>query len=153
MKTKHKNAAHAKPKYIADPSSIYKLMNKLQPFTQSEITRLQIPPRIAFESMRNGQGTEHDYHTLAAVVNVALVSSEVIDDLCVQTARSGQEAMMRALARFRKLGKWGFDAIALQDLPVVLDLHEQLLEKCTPLQLQKAMNETIDRMNRGQVLV
>jgi hypothetical protein len=59
---------------------------------------------------------------------------------------------MRILDRQHRLGKWGLDSQALQDIPPALDLHEQLLELYTPLQMQQAMAETIRRMKAGQTL-
>ena len=40
---------------------------------------------------------------------------------------------------------------ALQDIPPALDLHEQLLELGTPLQMANAMKEALARMNSGHV--
>jgi hypothetical protein len=59
---------------------------------------------------------------------------------------------MSVLARSKRLGKWGLDAAGLQDIPPAIELHEQLLQLSTPLQMQKAMNETIQRMNAGHGL-
>jgi hypothetical protein len=56
------------------------------------------------------------------------------------------------LDRSVRLGKWGLDSQALQELPPVLDLHEQLLALYTPAQMQEAMAETLRRMRAGQTL-
>ena len=61
--------------------------------------------------------------------------------------------MTRTYIRHQKMGVWGFDGQALQDVPVAIDLHEQLIEWYTPLQLQEAANEVIRRMDTGQVTV
>ena len=136
----------------ADPMAIYRTMGKIQPFTADELTALKSPPRVAFESLRRGQGIEGDFHTLAAVANNTLVCAESIPPDCVEVAKLAQDALMRILDRQIRLGKWGLDSQALQDLPPVLDLHEQLLELYTPLQMQQAMAETIRRMKAGQTL-
>lgn len=136
----------------ADPMAIYRTMGKLQPFTTDELTALKSPPRVAFESMRRGGGTETDFHTLAAVANNTLVCAESIHPDCIEVAKRGQDALMAMLDRMNRLGKWGLDSQALQDLPPVLDLHEQLLDLYTPLQMRQAMAETMRRMKAGQTL-
>lgn len=137
--------------YKGDPSAIYRVMNKLQPFTPAEQVSLAVPPRVCFQAMRMGQGTEIDFHTLAAVVNVALIMSEKISPLCVAMCQQAQAALMRVLARYTTHHKWGFDGLALQEIEPALDLHEQLLELCTPHQLQEAMARVIERMRNGDV--
>lgn len=127
-------------------------MNKIQPFTPDELTKLKTPVREAFERMRCGTGEEDHFHTLAAVVNVSLIRSESIDPFCVETCQRAQAALMAMRGRFQRLGKWGFDSAALQDLPPVIDLHEQLLQMSTPLQMADAMQITINRMESGQTL-
>lgn len=151
MKTAHRQASRAKRR-PADPSSIYRLMNKIQLFTPAELRTLKLPVRLAFESLRTGAGGEGDFHTLAAAVNTAMVRSESIDQLCVETCQRAQGALMLVKSRFDRLGKWGLDATSLQDIPPAIDLHEQLLDMSTPLQMQNAMAETIRRMNAGHAL-
>ena len=136
----------------ANPASLPQLMGLLQPFTASELLQLQTPPRVAFESLRNGRGTECDFHMLAGVANNTMVCGEKIHPDCVAAAQQAQDALMRVLERFTRLGKWGLDSDALQSIPPVLDLHEQLLELYTPLQMQDAMRETIRRMDAGETL-
>lgn len=138
-----------RPRYPADPLAIFKAFNKVELFKTSELTQLSLPVRVAFDCLRTGEGKEVHFHTLAAAVNVALIRSESVDQLCVETCQRAQHALMAVLARSQRLGKWGLDAAGLQDIPPAIDLHEQLLELSTPLQMQKAFNETIRRMNAG----
>lgn len=152
MNTAHRNASRNKRRWAADPSAIYRLMNKLQPFTPAELVKLQTPVRVAFEALRTGRGEEGDFHTLAAAVNTALICSEAIDPLCVETCKRAQAALMGILGRHERLGKWGLDSAALQDIPPAIDLHEQLLQLCTPQQLQNAMTETLRRIQAGETL-
>lgn len=152
MNTAHRNQSRAKRSYTADPSAIYRLMNRIQLFTPVELVKLQTPVRVAFESLRTGRGDESDFRTLACIVNVALIRSESIDQLCVETCQRAQDALMSVLARSKRLGKWGLDAAGLQDIPPAMDLHEQLIELSTPLQMQQAMQETLNRMRSGHGL-
>lgn len=137
---------------VADPSSMRRLLNGVQPFTPGEVAELQLPPRVALESMRTGRGSEMDFSTLACVANNTLVCAETIHPDCVEVAKVGQDALMTVLDRHNRLGKWGLDAQALQDLLAVLDLHDQLLTLYTPLQMQNAMKETMRRMAAGDTL-
>lgn len=141
---------HAARRALNAPT-LHQTMNRLMPLTPAELLALQIPVRSAFESLRTGAGTEPDFHTLAAAVNTALIRSESIDPLCVETCQRAQAALIGVLERFNRCGKWGVDHHALQDIPPALDLHEQLLELSTPLQMQQAMQTTIQRMNAGHV--
>lgn len=152
MKTAHRQASHAKRRWQADPAALYRLMNRLQPFTPTEQLRLNLPPRVAYESLRTGRGEEADFHTLAGAVNVAMVRAETINPLAEQTAITARDALMRCWQRHQASGRWGFDGPALQDLPPALDLYEQLLALSTPQQMQDAMAETIRRMESGNHL-
>ena len=141
---------HAARQALNAPT-LHHTMNRFMPFTTAELLALQIPVRSAFESLRTGHGTEPDFHTLAAAVNTALIRSESIDPLCVETCQRAQAALIGVLARFKRCGAWGVDHHALQDIPPALDLHEQLLELSSPLQMANAMKETLARMNSGHV--
>ena len=154
MKTIHRNASRAKRspgRYQTDPSSLYRLMNKIQPFTTDELLRLNMPVRMAYECIRSGTGADDDFHTLAAAINTALVRSETIDEFCVQTCQLAQDALMRCIERHHRLGVWGFDALALQHIPAAIELHESILELSTPVQMQDAMHEVMKRYRAGNV--
>ena len=152
MKKTTKHGRKLARKVFADPSSIYKTMGRIQLLTPSELLELSLPPRTAFEALRGGRGTENDFHTLAAVANCVLVCGEAVGKQCVDAAKQAQESLLRLLDRWVRLGKWGLDAGALQSIPLVLDLYEQLLALYTPLQMQAAMRETIRRMKVGETL-
>lgn len=152
MKKTTKHGRKVKRQVCADPSSVYKVMGRIQHFTQSELMALSIPLHLAFESLRTGRGTENDFHTLAVVANTVLVCGEKIGKECVDAAKLAQNSLVLMLDRGVRLGKWGVDAGALQNIPPVLDLHDQLLALYTPLQLQDAMREVIRRMEAGETL-
>lgn len=152
MNTAQRNASRAKRRYAADPSAIYRVFGRIQPFTPSEQLRLNLPPRVAYESLRTGPGEEGDFHTLAGAVNVTMVMAESIDPLAEQTATLARDALMRVLQRHQATGRWGFNWQDLRDIPPALELYEQLLQLSTPLQMQAAMAETIRRMDSGNHL-
>ncbi len=152
MKTAHRNASHAKRKYMADPASIYKLMNKLQPFTPEELLQLELPIRISFESIKTGKGTERDFHDIAAAINVAMVRSESIDPLCESAAIAARDALMRTWHRFERTGRLGFDGPAIGEVEAGIELHEQLCRLSTPIQMLDAGREVIRRGHSKQTV-
>lgn len=154
MSKKHRQASKAKRqfKYQADPSTIFRVMAKTQPFTPPERDQLTLPVRSAYESLRTGAATQNDADLLAVAVNVCLVLSEDIDPLCVLAAQRAQDALMRSKARHMHTGRHGLDGEGLQAMSDCIDLHEQLLELCTPQQFTNAYNEIRERMERGEVL-
>lgn len=152
MKTSHRKASHHKRRWQADPISIYKVMNKVQPFTEDEQHRLTNPVRLAYEKLRTGAAAEPDFHVLAASMNVTMVLAEKIDPLAEQSAVAARDAMMRCWERFQRTGRLGFDGPALQDLPIAIDLHDQLMALLTPLQVTDAARIVNERIKGGQVL-
>lgn len=152
MKTAHRNAAHGKRKYMADPSAIYRVLNRIEPFTPAEQHQLNVPIKLAYERLRTGGGDVQDFVTLADAVNVAMIRAEAIDPMAEQTAVAARDALHRCWLRHNTTGKWGFDGPALQDIPLAIDLHEQLLALCTPLQLQDAKREAIRRKEQGAAM-
>jgi hypothetical protein len=152
MKTAHRQASHAKRRWQADPMSIFKTFSKIQPFTPDEQAILAVPPRLAFEKLKNGHGTQEDFDTLAIAVNVTMVLSEKIGIFAEQSAIAASNAMIRALERHKRLGRWGFDAVALQDIAIALDVHDQLLALLTPLQITEAAKEVDRRKEDGEFI-
>ena len=152
MRTTHRKASRHKRRWQADPSAIYRVFNRIQPFTDDELAKLQTPVRLAYERMRTGGAQDDDFNDLACAMNVCMVRGEDIDPLCVETAQRAQDALMRTHARHAATGRWGFDGPALQDIPVAIDLYEQMLALSTPEQMHTAMRETLTRMKRGEHL-
>jgi len=143
-------AARRTGRWQADARAHWRTIARVQPFTPEEILRLTIPGRVAFEALRSGSGTEGDWHTLAALANVAMVAGERIDQRCVDCAQAAQAALMRALDRGHRLGRWLLDGQGLQDIPAVLDLYDQLVELCTPIQMHAAYLEVLRRAEGGE---
>jgi hypothetical protein len=152
MKTQHRRAAKAKRRHQADPQAIYKLIAKVQPFTQTEQTTLTLPVRLSWEAFCDGTATEEDFHNLACCANVSLLRAEQIDALAVELCQRAQDALMTILDRHQRTGKWGVDYLAREHIPPLLDFYEQLIELSTPLQMHTAMQQTIARMQQGHTL-
>ena len=152
MNTTHRAANHGKPRYQADPMAIFKVMNKLTPFNDIELLRLELPIRMAFEALRTGQGTESDFHDLCAAINTTMVRSEAVDPLCEQTAIAARDALMRCWHRHQKTQRWGFDGPALYEIEAGISLHEELIRNSTPLEMIEALREVQRRGMRNEVV-
>jgi hypothetical protein len=152
MKTIHRRSAQAKRKYQADPSSIYRLMSRIQPFTEDEQTALALPVRVALDAFRNGRASQDDFDTLATAANVCLVRSEAVSPLCVEASQRGQDALMRAKRRFDSLRRWGLDGPGIQEVNDLVDLYEQFLALSTPQQMKDALQTILERSFLGEAL-
>jgi hypothetical protein len=149
---KHAGKSQVKRKYIADPGSIYKLMSKIQPFTDEELMKLELPIRISYVSIKTGAGTAQDFHDIAAAINCAMVRSESVDPLVEATAIAARDALMRTWHRFERTGRMGFDGPAIGEVEAGIDLHEQFCRMSTPLQMIEAMREVVRRGYTKQVV-
>jgi len=152
MKTKHRTAAKQKRKWTADPMSMFNVIRKIEPFTEEEVTMLALPVRMAYESIRSGTGSEADFDVLAIAINDAVIRSESIDALCVDTCKIAQEALVDTKGRYLRTGRWGFDWQGLQNVPPALDLYEAIISNSTQAQMLEAGHEQIARVNRMQTL-
>ena len=141
MKTARRKASQAKRRWQADPGTIYKLMNKIQPFTEEEKMRLALPIRISFEAIKTGKGALQDLSDIGAAINTVMVRAESIDPLCLQAATHARDALLRCLHRYNATGRVGFDGPAISEVEIGIDLHEQLLKLSTPLQMMEALRE------------
>jgi len=148
---KTSQATQAKRQRRIDPLSVYRVFNRLQPFTQAELMQLELPIRISFESLRNGTGAESDFHDLAAAINVTLVRCEQINPLAEQAAIDARDALMRSWHRWQTVGLWGFDGPALAQVEAGIYLHEQLIRMSTPEQMMQAGREVRRRGAMGEV--
>ena len=152
MNTAHRTASAGKRRFHADPMAIFKVMNKLTPFNDIELLRLELPIRMAFEALRTGQGTESDFHDLCAAINTTMVRSEAVDPLCEQTAIAARDALMRCWHRHQKTRRWGFDGPALYEIEAGISLHEELIRNSTPLEMIEALREVQRRGMRNEVV-
>jgi len=143
MKSKHRNASRAKRRYQADPTSIYKLMNKLQPFTPAELLQLELPIRVSFEALRTGAGTERDWSDIVAAINTTIIRSRDIDPLCEYTAGQASDALVRMWHRAQTSGRWVFDGPGITQVEAGIELHEQLCRPSTPMQMMDAMRQVL----------
>ena len=148
MKSKHRNAAKAKRRYQADPLAMFRLINRLEPFTEDDVVKLTLPTRLAFEAIKNGTATTDHFDELAVSINATLVRAEAIDPACVDTCITAQRALLRCKERYQRTGRLGWDGLGLQEVPPALDLHEEIIANSTPHQMTEALLEQYSRIKR-----
>jgi hypothetical protein len=155
MNTAHRRASHAK-RQARDPFAIYKVLGRVKGFSEAEQAQLNLPVRLAYDALRNGKAEEGDFHTLAAAVNVAMISAEhisgdggpMVEHACILA----RDAMVRVLQRHQRTGKWGFDGPGLAEVLQGVEIYEQLTSLLTGQQLKEAMTECIRRVDAGLTL-
>lgn len=152
MKTAHRKQAKVKRKWRADPSAIYRVMSRTQPYTQAEQAHMSLPARLALQSITQGKGTIDDLDTIAMTVNTALVLSEITHPECVKVCLDAAAGTIAAKSRWRRLHRVGFDGTGLEAVRNALDLHEQYLQHISPAQHCNALREVMRRIDAGKFL-
>lgn len=131
MRTAHRTQAHAKRKFQADPFAIYKAIARNTGFNESEQTDCALPVRLA------GTADANDIVTLADVIAICIVAAENMDALVQETCESARVALAEVADRYTRVKRWGVDAKSLQDIPPIVDLHEELLRNATGGQMEQ----------------
>lgn len=139
-------------RYRADPMAALKVINRLEPFTPAELIELELPIRLAFDSIKNGRGTLQDISDIGAAINTTMVRAESISPKCVLAAIAARDALQRTLTRYHSTGRVGFDGPAIADVAVGIDLHEQMLRLSTPVQMADALREVMRRTAEQQTI-
>ena len=152
MNTQHRQASRSKRRYQADPTAIFRVLGRVQTLTPEEQTQLNLPVLLSLDSIAHGKGTEGDFHTLAAAVNIAMVCAERIDPLVEKTCTDARDALMRVYSRHTKHGTWGFDGPGYLAVKEAADVYQQLTSLLTGGQLKEAMQECMSRMEAGEVM-
>ena len=119
-----------------------------QPYQDVEKTALKVQAKAAWERMRTGAGTKQDWDALAWISNACLIRGEKIDPLCVEMCGLAQDALISIRARYDRLGKFGVDAEALENIPPLIDFYSDLLDLSTPKQMQNAVMESVKRIRK-----
>jgi hypothetical protein len=139
---------HTNQKTQRHLDAMHHLMNRLQPFTPSEVARISLPIHISLESLKKGTGTYGDYADLADAINVSMVRAEQIGPQAIDMLGLARDAMMRTAQRFAKNGCWGFDGPAITEVSDAVDFYDQLLQMSSPKQMHDSLLEVKRRCNR-----
>ena len=105
--------------------------------------------RMAWHRLTQGDGTRADFDRMATAMDMAAILAAPIGADALEAAERAQLALLAMKDRYRRLGRLGPDADALRELPMALDLYDQLLALCSPLQLAAALDEATARAQRA----
>ena len=133
---------------LAHPSASLNRVRLAQSYTPEDAMRLELMARTSWHSLVSGRGTEEDFDVLGGMINVGLVLAKDIDELVVDVFDRAIGSMQEMQARYNRLGRFGADAQALQNVPEALDLLAQLYANITPLQATEALTASVAIMRR-----
>lgn len=133
---------------LAHPSASLNRVRLAQTYKPEDAERLELMARSSWHALKTGQGTEEDFDVLGGMINVGLVLAKDIDELVVDVFDRAIGSMQEMQARHRRVGKFGADAQALQNVPEAIDLLAQLYENITPLQATEALADSMAIMRR-----
>lgn len=135
-----------------DPMAVYRVLNRIEPLRPDETVQLTAPVRVAFEKFKAGTAAKDDFNTLAAVCNMCMVIAESVSTELVALCQRAQDDLMAVAERYKRTGRWGLDHASLGSMPDIIDVYEQLLEVCTPMQMKAAGKEVVGRIDAGNTL-
>ena len=130
-----------------EPSSVLKPILMCRQFDENEAATLSNDTRMAWHRLTTGEGNQDDFDLLANSSNVALVRAESLGELAVETVLRAQAAIVAMKARYQRTGRFGADAAALQDVPLMMDFYDQLLAYGSPQIMTDALTEVVERIN------
>ena len=128
---------HTKFRRTADPYAMFKAIARTTGVNQAEQTDCALPIRLAWDSLRNGVADSNDIETMADVIAICIVATQNMDALVQETVEAARAAMVGVADRYTRVKRWGVDAMALRDLPPIVDLYEELLRNATGGQFEK----------------
>lgn len=149
----HKQSMHRNPsRWQADPTAAFSTILQHRPMNEGNFAKCSNEVRTAWHHLCTGTGTTAHFDAVATAMNICLVRSESIGEDAVEVAQRAQAAMVAMQQRYLRCARLGPDAAALADVPLGLDLYDELLRMSSPLQLETALAEVSDRIANGDVL-
>lgn len=130
-------------KYTKDYTAFTRVIAMTEPFNETELTKLALPSRIAFQLLLNGKAEAADVGRLIDITNVSLVRAWGTDAQPI--AQRAQNALRRCYDRWEQLGAWGLDGPARADIEQGIELYEEQCRLSTPRQMCDAAS-VVDRM-------
>lgn len=127
-------------------SAILRPIKLCAAFEPEEAALLSNETRMAWHRLTSGEGSEPDFDLLANCSNVAFIQAEKLGEPAVEIVIAAQSAIVAMRDRYLRTGKWGADAVALRDVPPVLDFYDQLLALASPAVMVNALEQSINRM-------
>lgn len=117
-------------------------------FSEHEFAVLSNEARMAWHKLQAGDAAIADFDALVMAVNVTKVMAEGFGSAAVEVMERSQMALYEIAQRYKRTGKLGVDAFALQHMPDALDFHDECLRNCTPWQMTRALETVYARLER-----
>jgi hypothetical protein len=124
--------------WLANPLNVLRVS---APTPGSDVTRLDVEARAAWERLRTGVGSESDWEVCADVANLCSVLGKTISLKVLEVAQTAAHSLQVMQDRRDISGKWGACHLSIAAMPELLDLHHEFLKNCTPRQLIDALHE------------
>ncbi len=149
-----KKGAHFKGKQRpADPLAFAHAIAMQQGMSGDQLADLGMAVNASILRLRVGHGTDSDWHTLVAAVDVSLVLCEWgYGHKHLDAVRAAQDALVHIHDRKLRTGKLAFDGAAYVAITAAIALHEAQVAAAPRIVARDAMLEVKRRMARGNVL-
>lgn len=135
----------------ADPVSWARTIAKNREMDPDTAMEIMNNIRAAYQRMREGNGDDEDFDTLAATLNVGLMRAEKIGQPVVDSIDAGLCALVSADRRKELHGRYGFNGEGVIAMNAALDLYQDMLKLSTPGQMDAALQESMRRMRAGEI--
>lgn len=127
--------------------------------TQSAADKAMILVRDAFLTIKAGKADANDsreFDLLAHAAGVTylracdIAGEDEFENPMLPIWRAGNEALRRCRERFTKLGRWGFDGPALDEVDAMIELYETILQSSSPAQMDEASVRRLEILAAGR---
>lgn len=139
-------------KDLAHHDAILNRLALARTYDVEDFSRISVEARMCWHRLSTGEGTENDFDDLAHFMNACSVAARGIDELLYETMLRGQLSMVRMQKRYERIQRFGPDAQALADIPMALDVMDEITRNSTPLQMVSATRESMRMIRAGKVL-
>ena len=137
---------------MSKPEAAMTAIKLRKEYSADDFARLSRQARLAWYKLSNGMGTQDDYDMLGGNLNCVSVIVEQVDPMQHSLVLRAMQGMVRMRDRYERLGKFGADADLLQDMPVALDITDDVLSQATPETMLKALSISTELIVQGKVI-
>lgn len=149
------------PRRQADPRAALTVLREsasaaiCTPLNASQCTDLGLGYHGALAALMSGHGSAEDLNTLALTSNIAMLLCEYgigLDE--IDDAKTAQDAVVFAVARGERTGRWLLSGSEIRPLQKLVALHDAQLASpaCTEAVMVGAIREIRARAKAGQVM-
>lgn len=108
---------------------------------QTAATKAMLMGRESYEAIQKGTAASVDFDVLCHVLGVSwlraieIAGDDAFDNAMLPIIKTANNAMERVRARFNRIGRWGFDGPAIDEVLAGLELYETILQASSPAQM------------------